>query len=314
VSYNMLKLSWHLLQWTGKSAYADFAHRIFWNGIMGTIDPSGMGRLLYYTPLQTGSQKNFGSPDNSFWCCYGTGVENWSGLGGYIYYQDTTTLPVSPSSAIYIHNFITSTLTISTGVALQQSTTFPDSNNTTFVFAIGGQGKFSSQVNILIPSWVVGMAQVWVNGKLLSITVTPGAWATVSSPMSTWMNKDTITVVLPMALYSVPMPDRASMVAIMYGPVVLVGLTTDNCLGIDVGQNPPTTWLRRTTPAGGPLRFQTFGTLVPPLRFLPLNEITDMVYTVYFDSCTPPLVAPKQSPVGEIPAFKGDCPRCKSKH
>jgi len=306
VSYNMLKLSWHLLQWTGDSKYANFAHKIFWNGIMGTMDASGIGRLLYYTPLQTGSQKNFGSPDNSFWCCYGTGVENWSGMGAYIYYYDG-------NNNIYIHNFMQSTLRINAGVSLTQTTAFPDSTNTTFTFQIANQTKFAGSLNVIIPSWVSGAPQIWVNGKVLQITTTPGAWAVIPPQSSSWNNNDTIVINLPMSLYYVAMPDSPTMVALMYGPVTLVGLTTDNCLGINASQNPPANWLKRTTAAGGRLRFETFGSAVPPLRFLPLNEITDMVYTVYFGDCSPQNEVPLQGPFGRIPSFKGDCDKCGSK-
>jgi len=306
VSYNMMKLTWHLLQWTGDSKYADFSHKLFWNGLMGTMDASGIGRLLYYTPLQSGAQKNFGSPDNAFWCCYGTGVENWSGLGAYIYFQDS-------AANIYVQNFIQSTLRVATNVQLVQTTMFPDSTNTTLSFQISNNGKFSGSLNVLIPSWIASAPQIWVNGKILQIQATPGQWAVIPPQSSTWNNNDTIVLNFPMSLYYQSMPDSANTVAILYGPVVLVGLTTDNCLGVNVTQNPPQRWLKRTTDSGGALRFETFGGVVPPIRFLPLSEITDMIYTVYFGNCPPPTESPAPGPFGEIPMFKGGCSACGNK-
>jgi len=310
VSYNMMKLSWHLLQWTGDSKYANFAHNLFWNGLMGTMDPSGIGRLLYYTPLQPGSFKAFGTPDNSFWCCYGTGVENWAGLGAYIYFQD-------PSGNVYVQNFIESTLRINAGVSLKQTTFFPDTTNTSLTFQIANGAKYSSpELNVLVPSWVASAPQIWVNGMLVSLATTPGKFVTIPSPHSSWNNNDSVVLSFPMALHFQSMPDSLTTVAIMYGPVVLVGLTTDNCLGINVTRNPPQNWLKRTTSAGGALRFMTFGTVVPPIRFMPLNEITDMLYTVYFDDCQPAPVGttPAPGPMGEIPSQKGGCAKCGNKH
>jgi len=42
----------------------------------------------------------------------------------------------------------------------------------------------------------------------------------------TWNNGDVIRVNFPMALHAHPMNDRPDMKAIMYGPVVLAGLTS----------------------------------------------------------------------------------------
>ncbi|KAL4434022.1 hypothetical protein ABPG75_000463 [Micractinium tetrahymenae] len=62
------------------------------------------GLFIYYLPLGTGMDKlskggwthGFGTPFNSFWCCYGTAVESFAKLADSIYFK---TMPEEPPSA-----------------------------------------------------------------------------------------------------------------------------------------------------------------------------------------------------------------------
>lgn len=66
--------------------------------------PGGPGQFIYYLPLGTGMDKvskggwthGFGTPFNSFWCCYGTAVESFAKLADSIYFK---TMPEEPPSA-----------------------------------------------------------------------------------------------------------------------------------------------------------------------------------------------------------------------
>jgi hypothetical protein len=113
-----------------------------------------------------------------------------------------------------------------------------------------------------------------------------------------------------MQLHAAPMPDDASVVAVMYGPLVLAarlgatGLTPDNLraaptlprkvpefVGEPIGVAPivarsrePSSWLRPV--AGRALEFSTVGQK-NDLTLVPLNRIFDERYAVYFNMAAP---------------------------
>jgi DUF1680 family protein len=125
-THNMLKVTRYLFRWTADPVYADYYERAFWNGIIGTQHPE-TGMLLYYVPLATGHTKKWGTPYDSFWCCYGTGIESFSKLGDSIYFHD--------ASGIYVNLFVASTVSWQEkGLRLEQVTDFPDQEGTAFVF------------------------------------------------------------------------------------------------------------------------------------------------------------------------------------
>jgi DUF1680 family protein len=74
-TYNMLKLTEHLFHWSRQSDYIDYYERVLYNHILASQDPDS-GMKTYFVSTQPGHFKVYCSPDNSFWCCTGTGMEN----------------------------------------------------------------------------------------------------------------------------------------------------------------------------------------------------------------------------------------------
>src|SRR5579884_3127076 len=121
-TYNMLKLTRHLFLWDPKAEYADYYERALYNHILASQNPKD-GMMCYYVPLRSGSHKVFSTPDDSFWCCTGTGVENHAQYGDSLYFHDDTSL--------YVNLFIASELTWKEkGVLLRQETRFPEEETT----------------------------------------------------------------------------------------------------------------------------------------------------------------------------------------
>ena len=122
VTYNMLKLTRHVFQWTGDPRSADYYERALFNGVLGAQHPED-GSKLYYVPLQTGFWKLFGAPQHDYWCCTGTGSESFSKLGDSIYFRD--------DEGIFVNLFIASELSWrERGVRLVQETRFPEEGAT----------------------------------------------------------------------------------------------------------------------------------------------------------------------------------------
>ena len=93
-TYNMLKLTRHLLCWHGLAKYGDYYERALWNSILATQNPQS-GMMMYFVPLAPGRWKMYNVPNDAFWCCTGTGLENHAKYGDSIYFHDDDSLLVS---------------------------------------------------------------------------------------------------------------------------------------------------------------------------------------------------------------------------
>lgn len=83
-TYNMLKLSKALYHVTGDKKYMDYFERTYTNAILPSQNPE-TGTTMYFQPMAPGYNKVFNRPFDEFWCCTGTGMENFSKLGDNIY-------------------------------------------------------------------------------------------------------------------------------------------------------------------------------------------------------------------------------------
>ncbi|KAH0931435.1 hypothetical protein HID58_008552 [Brassica napus] len=120
-TYNMLKVSRNLFRWTKEVSYADYYERALTNGVLGIQRGTEPGLMIYMLPLGKGVSKavtyhGWGTPYDSFWCCYGTGVESFSKLGDSIYFQED-----GESPSLYVAQYISSSLDWkSAGLTLSQ--------------------------------------------------------------------------------------------------------------------------------------------------------------------------------------------------
>ena len=93
-SYNMLKLSRELYKITGDSKYMDFYENAYYNSILSSQNPE-TGMTTYFQPMATGYFKVYSSQFDHFWCCTGSGMENFTKLGDTIYMHKDNTLYVN---------------------------------------------------------------------------------------------------------------------------------------------------------------------------------------------------------------------------
>ena len=273
-TYNMLKVARYLFRWTGDVQYADFYERAFFNGILGTQDPE-TGMLMYFVPLATGHTKRkggrgFSTPNDSFWCCTGTGIESFAKLGDSIYFHD--------DEGITVNLFIASTVTWSEkGVTLEQVTQFPDQAGTRFVFH--AERPTALALNVRVPYWATRGVPVKVNGKPIDAPAQPASYLTIKR---TWKDGDTVDVSLPMGLHACPMPDDAALVAIMCGPVVLCGLTAEKTYFVADAKDLDA-WIKPVQ--GKPLTFRTTGQPTD-VTFIPFHKVLEEPYGVYWPIVT----------------------------
>jgi DUF1680 family protein len=211
-TYNMLKLTRHLFSWQPRAEYADYYERALYNHILASQNPV-TGMMCYFLPLASG-RKEYCTPDDSFWCCTGTGVENHAKYGDSIYFHQGKT-------ALFVNLFIASELRWpDTGIILRQETKYPDEGRTRFVFIC--EKPLELCLNIRHPYWATSGFTVKLNGVTQKNGSEPGSYAVVER---TWKNGDTVEVTMPFSLRTEGFRDNQRRVALMYGPLVLCAET-----------------------------------------------------------------------------------------
>jgi DUF1680 family protein len=276
--YNMMRLAQYLYRWTGDPAYADYWERNFYNGLLAQ-QHHRTGMIAYFLPLQPGAKKIWGHPTHDFWCCHGTLVQAHTRHTEAIYYEDEAGLVVSqylPSTCRWARQ----------GAAVEISQTWdPQLGSTHHPQRLAVDLKVACErpvefvLSLRLPWWISGPATVAVNGVAEEA---PRGSSGFHRIRRTWAN-DVVRVELPKALTACPLPDRPDTVAFLDGPAVLAGLCDEErTLRGDPAR--PETLLAPDNER----EWATWGTAYRALnqerglRFIPLHEILDQSYTVYF--------------------------------
>ena len=209
-TYNMLKLTRHLFEWSADAKYADYYERAILNQILASQSPEN-GMTMYYIALKPGHFKIFCTPEDSFWCCTGTGMENHAKYGDSIYFYD--------DQGLYVNLFIASELNWKQkGLVIRQQTKFPEEDKTSLIIKTAKPLELS--IKVRIPYWATNGVKVSINGKPESVSAKPVSYLELKR---TWQDGDRIEIQMPMSLNLFRMPDNAKVATIMYGPVVLAG-------------------------------------------------------------------------------------------
>ncbi len=276
--YNMMRLAEIMLLWTGDASYADYWERNLYGGILSQQNPK-TGMVTYFLPLQAGSVKKWGTPTEDFWCCHGTLVQAHSAHGSSAFLEDDDGLIINQ----YIPTEVKFTKNGNSVKAVQnfnsQLCSFNRPNSIIADIDITTEAPLEFSVKLRIPWWVKGEASVMINGEKTEAKLTPSSYYEI---YRAWSN-DRIQIVLPKSLYTCSLPDNPDMVAFMDGPMVLAGLCSeeriltgdkDHC---DTILTPDDEREWPTWKSGYRTKGQNFG-----FKFIPLHEISDEKYQVYF--------------------------------
>jgi DUF1680 family protein len=282
-AYNMMKLTRHLFGWSPEARYMDYYERLLFNHRLGTIDPE-TGTTMYYLPLQSGLWKTYATPHDSFWCCNGTGVEEFAKLNDTIYFHD--------DNSVYVNLFVASELDwAEKGLRIRQETTFPRQQGTTLT--VTAERPADVAIQLRIPYWT-RKGEVKVNGRVLPAFASPASYLRLAGP---WKTGDKIELSLPMHLHAAPMPDDESVQAVMYGPLVLAGrfdpAARDQWYGNEGPKGAPSavpgiiadpgdasSWVEPENRQS--LVFRSIGQAAP-LTLVPLADIVHEHYAVYWN-------------------------------
>lgn len=229
-THNMLKLTRMLFQCTGERKYADYYENTFLNAIMASVNEND-GMTLYFQPMATGLFKCYCNPDvnrNFFWCCTGTGLENFTKLGDSIYFHADDTL--------FVNQYISSRVEWrEAGITLEQHTDMPESDTVRIVVKkadAAGKAAGARTIALRLPDWLATPATLSLNGCALSADKASSACKAAGALVREeggyllltrdWQDGDELILTLPMQIVPYSLADNAGRVyAFKYGPVVL---------------------------------------------------------------------------------------------
>lgn len=225
-AYNMMKLAKGLYMVTGKAKYLDFYERAFYNTILSSQNPE-TGMTTYFQPMASGYFKVYGTAEGNFWCCTGSGMENFTKLGNAIYYHT--------DDMVIVNQYLSSVLTdADKNIKLTQTANIPAENVAEFTInSIDGAANVSSKLALRLPEWLAGNAEITVNNIKVNPAIESG-YAILES----LKNNDRIAITLPMEIKAYNLPDNEAEYAFKYGPIVLSAkLGTSNMATSTTGVN-----------------------------------------------------------------------------
>ncbi|MFS0725590.1 beta-L-arabinofuranosidase domain-containing protein [Paenibacillus sp. 1P07SE] len=251
--YNMIRLAEFLFRHTSDPAYMQYIEYNIYNGIMAQAyyqeysltgnkhNHPSTGLLTYFLPMKAGLRKDWSTETDSFFCCHGTMVQANAAWNQGIYYLK--------DDKIYVCQYFETEMKAAIGgaeVRIRQSQdrmsgSILDSSNTAGHHAINDMTALHEnmpayrkhdfvvttrepqvfELRLRIPEWVQAEAQVYVNGELHGATQASGQFYAIRR---SWEEGDRVSLLLPIGIQFIPLPDDQSMGAFRYGPEVLAGI------------------------------------------------------------------------------------------
>ena len=209
--YNMLKMTKLLFMITGDVKYADWYENTFINSILSSQNPE-TGMTTYFQPMASGYYKVYGERFNKFWCCTGTGMENFTKLQESFYFEK--------DDALIVNQYFSSSVLWKNSEIIQFAN-IPQSEQVSFCI----KQPLAGNILFRLPNWLADTAKITVNGKVYQYSITGGGenkgYALVEGPFEAATR---IELVLPMKVAAYNLPDSENTYGFKYGPVVLSAL------------------------------------------------------------------------------------------
>ncbi|MCR5713311.1 MAG: glycoside hydrolase family 127 protein [Bacteroidales bacterium] len=221
-TYNMLKLTTDLFADHHRAAYADFYEKAMYNHILSTQHPH-TGGYVYFTSLRPQHYRVYSQVNEGMWCCVGTGMENHSKYGMFIYAQDAA------RDTLFVNLFVSSTLRDKRFV-VHQTTRFPYEEGTSLT--VGKSGNYTLAVRH--PAWCTEGYSISINGGPAIGDNRNGSYVCITRA---WKKGDRIDIRMPMKPAVETCPLNPDYIAVKYGPVLLAAATeTADLTGLFAGE------------------------------------------------------------------------------
>jgi len=287
--YHMMRLADYLLRWTGDASYDDYWERNLYNGCLAQQHPE-TGMVTYFLPLRSGSVKKWGTPTDDFWCCQGTLIQAHTIYPNHIFYEADEDLVLSqyiPCELDWEKNGKTVSLTL-------LEDTHPEAHHRpggrSYELKIACPEPQEFTFKLRLPWWMSASPELIIDGEKQIIEGNPSTYAQIHR---VWQN-NTIHITLPQSLTMCPLPDLRETVAFMEGPIVLAAVLGDGSRMTSTEMlTEKTLYGKKEDPTSLLIPdnereftrwrsgYRTHGQ-TQNVRFIPLHEIQDECYAVYF--------------------------------
>ena len=194
--YNMRKLACGLFSATGRRMYLDYDENAFTNAILASQNPE-TGMTTYFQPMASGYFKVFSHPYDNFWCCTGSGMENFSKLAQGIFYTDGTRLVVARWTACTL-NFHGATVHIACALPFDPEVSVEVRGELTLL--------------LRIPDWCASPPEITLDGKKI---------AAEGDFYEVHMRDSRLVMRFPIKITAEGLPDGADVFAFKYGGTLL---------------------------------------------------------------------------------------------
>ncbi len=297
--YNMVRLADYLFRFTGDETFEDYIERNLYNGFLAQQNRF-TGMPTYFLPMRAGSHKKWGSKTHDFWCCHGTTVQ------AHTIYPLLCYTPDPEEQVLWINQYIPSAVDMklgNTSLKLSQAVDMKYYNSEAF-FDDGDASQMSRwqmkfeictdapvTLRFRMPGWMTGAPVLTLDGQ----EVTPGD--TTATGITTSLEGQVLSVTgtfkesklvlfLPAGLSMHSQSDQPEKAAFLEGPIVLAGLTETEPASLLGGKAPEAAFQSVREHS-----YETFPWLQShyncqsssgEIRFIPLYEVNDEAYTLYF--------------------------------
>ncbi|MDJ0276447.1 glycoside hydrolase family 127 protein [Sphingomonas sp. 2R-10] len=277
-SYNMMKLTRHLYGWRPDARWFDYYERVQLNHILAHQRPD-TGQFVYFMPLASGARRSHSSPEDSFWCCVGSGMESHAKHADSIFWHDAAVA----GGTLYVNLYIPSRLDWpDRELSLDLDTAMPLEGRATLT--VRRAPRRVQRIALRLPGWAKG-ASVAINDRPVAVVAERG-YAMLDRR---WTSGDRIAISLPMRVTAEPLPDDPATVAFLHGPLVLAADLGAADAPFD-GIGPALVATGATTAAitpVGPALFRAKGALGEGLSLRPFFAQHDRRTAVYFPTFSP---------------------------
>ncbi len=200
--YNMLKLARALFCATGDKRYSDYYDCAFTNQILSSQNPE-TGMTTYFQPMAGGFFKVYSTPEDSFWCCTGSGMESMTKLGDSAYFAGGKNL--------FVEQYLSSVLKAERFTVVQESG-FPLCDTARFTVVRAAEPFL---LCMRIPGWAAGEITASKNGAKVNL-LEGGGHAVLAV-----REGDEVALRIPVGVSLKGLPDGKDAFAFLYGGAVL---------------------------------------------------------------------------------------------
>ena len=292
--YNMVRVANWLFGKTGDVKYQEFIEKALYNGFLAQQSRVS-GMTTYFLPLVAGSKKKWSTKTRDFWCCQGTMIQAQTIYSSLIYNVD------EEKNELIISQFIPSEAELMIGgkkVNVMQNTGMKNYSNQAFFdergegevsrwalnFTVNKEKDLSMTVAIRVPEWSKGTPVLAIGGKNVPADKTSEMIQNGYIIIPVDEDELCIGLYFETEVETEALPDDEKLVALKNGPVVLAGIT-DKDMTLH-GENVSSILRRRMTHTYSTWPWEQDHYVTKNqeqnIEFVPLYEIEDEAYTVYF--------------------------------